>query len=96
MRRWRKLRDGGPATMAQLQWLAPFSAVVALDKYDNLYIAGRPSISGCVTVSGLPMESLIAPLPGNGVGGYSGDGGPATRCICASCYLSIGPDEAFT
>src|SRR5439155_5949633 len=59
------LGDGGPATMAQLL----FSPSIALDKYNNLYIAdGGNSRVRKVTAS----TGIINTVAGNGVAGYSG------------------------
>ena len=62
--------DGGPATDAQLSYA--FS--LALDSGGNLYIAG--SVDNRVRKV-LP-SGIIITVAGNGMGGYSGDGGPAT------------------
>jgi trimeric autotransporter adhesin len=62
--------DGGPATEAQLN-----ASVVALDKTGNLYIAGPdPDVVRRVD----KRTGIITTVVGNGVRGYSGDGGPAT------------------
>jgi len=85
------LGDGGPATMAQLQF-GPFNGSVALDKYDNLYIADAFHFRvRKVTAS----NGIINTVAGNGVGGYSGDGGPATSASVQAGYLSIGPDGSL-
>jgi sugar lactone lactonase YvrE len=61
--------DGGPATSAEMN--IPFS--VAVDSAGNLYIADREN--NCVRKV---SNGVITTVAGNGVGGYSGDGGPAT------------------
>ena len=60
--------DGGPATEAQV-----FADVVAFDKAGNLYIAGPDVVRRVDKRTG-----IITTVAGNGVRGYSGDGGPAT------------------
>ncbi len=60
--------DNGPATSAQL--LLPES--LAMDRDGNLYIAQYYSVRK-VTPAG-----LITTCAGNGISGFSGDGGPAT------------------
>ena len=62
--------DGGPATAAELH--DPWSVV--LDKAGNIYIAYQ--INNCVRM--VNTSGIITTIAGNGVGGYSGDGGPAT------------------
>lgn len=62
--------DGGPATLAQLS--SP--AGVAVDTGGNVYIAdGLNNVIRKVTPSG-----VIRTVAGNGLSGYSGDGGSAT------------------
>ncbi len=63
--------DGGPATSASLN--GPYD--VAFDDAQNMFIAdlGNQRIRRVDAVSG-----LISTTGGNGVDGYSGDGGPAT------------------
>jgi gliding motility-associated-like protein len=60
--------DGGPATAAQL-WGA---GSVAFDGFGNMYIEDNNRIRQ-VNTSG-----IITTIAGTGVGGFSGDGGPAT------------------
>jgi len=72
--------DGGPATQAQLN--SP--AGVTTDAAGNLYIAdnGNNRVRK-VTIS----TGIITTVAGTGVGGYGGDGGPATQ---ASLYNPSG------
>ncbi len=64
--------DGGPATAAELNG----ASAVALDAQGDLFIldAGNNVIRRVVAASG-----DIATVAGNGVAGFSGDGGPATQ-----------------
>lgn len=62
--------DGGPATSAELR--EPYG--LALDKSGNLYIADR----GNHNIRRVARNGIITTVAGNGTGGYSGDGGPAT------------------
>jgi uncharacterized protein (TIGR03437 family) len=62
--------DGGPAVSAQLA----FPSGVAVDAAGNLYIADSGN-NRVRKVSG----GIITTVAGNGVSGFSGDGGPATR-----------------
>ncbi len=61
--------DGGPATSARLN--APYS--VAADAAGKIYIAD----SGNNVVRKVGVKGTITTLAGNGIAGYSGDGGPA-------------------
>jgi hypothetical protein len=65
--------DGGPATAAEVY--APTS--VTTDKYRNIYISDWDNrrIRKVDALSG-----IITTIAGNGVTGFSGDGGPATAC----------------
>jgi sugar lactone lactonase YvrE len=62
--------DGGPATSAELN--APES--VAVDSVGNLYIADF----GNNRIRKVDTSGIITTVAGNGVQGYSGDGGAAT------------------
>jgi len=58
--------DGGPAIYAKLG-----TAGLALDSAGNLYIAGDNRIRK------VDRTGIITTIAGNGIAGYSGDGGPA-------------------
>jgi NHL repeat. len=60
--------DNGPATSAELYY--PYG--VAVDSSGNLYIADNNRIRKVDT------SGIITTVVGNGIGGYSGDNGPAT------------------
>src|ERR1017187_7465069 len=62
--------DGGPATNAKLS--GPTS--VALDRAGNLYIADAVNLR----VRKVSPAGVITTVAGNGVRGFSGDGGPAS------------------
>jgi len=62
--------DGGPATSAEIN----FPEGVAVDSQGNLYIAD----SNNLRVRKVTPDGTISTVAGNGTGGYSGDGGPAT------------------
>jgi sugar lactone lactonase YvrE len=62
--------DGGKATSAQMN--AP--RAVAVDGAGNLYIAD----SGNHRIRKVTPAGVISTVAGNGTGGFSGDGGPAT------------------
>jgi hypothetical protein len=64
----RKIGDGGPAVNAEFS--RPFS--VAVDGTANLYINDSNSLIRKVDSNG-----IITTVAGTGVGGFSGDGGPA-------------------
>ena len=62
--------DGGPATSALLS--SPVG--VAVDAASNLYIAD----SGNQRIRRVSPSGIISTVAGNGQGGFTGDGGPAT------------------
>lgn len=62
--------DGGPATSAMLK--TPNGVLV--DTSGNFYIAD----SGNSVIRKVDKDGIITTIAGNGTGGYSGDGGPAT------------------
>ena len=71
--------DGGAATNASL--FSPGG--VAVDAAGNLYIAD----SGYNTIRKVATNDIITTVAGNGTGGYSGDGGAATK---ACLYYPFG------
>jgi sugar lactone lactonase YvrE/outer membrane lipoprotein-sorting protein len=70
--------DGGPATAARMY--RPEG--VAVDSKGNLYIAD----TGNNRIRKLTPEGIISTVAGNGISGYSGDGGPATAAQLSSPY----------
>jgi sugar lactone lactonase YvrE len=62
--------DGGPATSASLS----YPAGMAVDASGNLYIAD----AGNNRIRRVSPDGIISTVAGNGVAGFSGDGGPAT------------------
>ena len=68
--------DGGPATDASLR----FPGGVALDAAGNLFIADR----GNDRIRRVSPDDIISTVAGDGIHGFSGDGGPATNAALAS------------
>jgi sugar lactone lactonase YvrE len=71
--------DGGPATNASLA----FPGFIVLDTSGNLYIDDNSN----QRIRNVDTNGIITTVAGNGVLGYSGDGGPATN---ASLHLAPG------
>jgi len=63
--------DGGPATEAKLRW----PRGVAVDASGNLYIADTSN--HCIWQ--VDTSGIITTVAGDGIEGYSGDGGPAVQ-----------------
>ena len=68
--------DGGPATAANLN----FPAGVALDAGGNLFIADNVNLR----VRKVTVGGVISTVAGNGIAGFSGDGGLATAASLTS------------
>lgn len=69
--------DGGPATAAQV-W---FPDAVAIDDLGNIFISA-------VAVRKIDPSGIITTIAGNAtMGGYSGDGGPATAALFGGAYF---------
>jgi len=66
--------DGGPATSAQLNPLGAHNGL-AVDSAGNLFIADTASNR----VRMVDSAGIITTVAGNGIAGFSGDGGPATN-----------------
>lgn len=64
------LGDGGPAPQASL--ITPWG--LALDNSGNLYIADE----NAHRIRKVSTDGIISTVAGNGIAGFSGDGGPAT------------------
>lgn len=62
--------DGGPAALAQ------FSAIggIAVDAQGNIYVADTSNSA----IRLFPLGGTVSTIAGNGIQGYTGDGGPAT------------------
>ena len=67
------LGDGGPATVAQLDW----PAAVAFDATGNMYITEVHH----KRIRKVNTSGIISTIAGNGTLGYTGDGGPATAAV---------------
>ena len=63
--------DGGPAVNADLSYPGPLTT----DSAGNLYVAD----TGNDCIRKVNTEGIITTIAGNGINGYSGDGGPATN-----------------
>jgi hypothetical protein len=67
--------DGGPAMLAQL-----YAFNITNDALGNLYFTSGGNLRKVSTAG------IISRFAGNGIGGYSGDGGPATSAQVAFTY----------
>jgi RHS repeat-associated protein len=80
--------DGGLATQAKLSALVG----VALGPDGSLYIAGNDDHR----VRRVGPDGIITTVAGNGSGGFSGDGGPATQAQLAQPLgVAVGPDGSL-
>jgi sugar lactone lactonase YvrE len=62
--------DGGPASSAQFSQLSG----IAVDAQGNIYVAD----TGNNAIRLFPLGGTVTTIAGNGIQGYTGDGGPAT------------------
>src|SRR5206468_11217861 len=77
--------DGGPATQAALS--PPTGVAVAPD--GSLYIADQSNHR----VRRVGPDGIITTVAGNGTGGFSGDGGPATQAaLVFPPFVAVAPD----
>ena len=80
--------DGGPATQAALTKVH----CIALGPDGSLYIADFDNHR----IRRVSRDGIITTVAGNGSGGYSGDGGPATEAsLLWPLGMTIGPDESL-
>jgi sugar lactone lactonase YvrE len=100
--------DGGPAIMAKLSnnygQAADPQGKIAFDAAGNLYIADTqnhvvrkvvPGADGIVG-DGDPSEEVITTVAGNGMSGFSGDGGPATEAkLSGPRDIAFAPDGSY-
>jgi uncharacterized protein (TIGR03437 family) len=79
------LGDGGPATKARLDFGPATHAGLAVDKAGNLYVAdtGDMRVRKVDVATGI-ITTVAGNSPGLGIGGFSGDGGPATSAALNS------------
>jgi cysteine-rich repeat protein len=77
------LGDGGPATSAPLY--APFG--VAVDHRGRVLIAD----TGNLRVRRVEADGTITTLAGNGLEGFSGEGGPATSASVMAAGIAVDP-----
>jgi len=77
--------DGGPATSASLY--GPGGVAVGTD--GSIYIADQANLR----IRRVGPDGIITTVAGNGVGGYSGDGGSATSASFYTPFgVAVGPD----
>ncbi len=76
--------DGDLATKATL--LNPRG--IAVDSYGGIFIADK----GCNLIRKIDSTGRIATVAGTGIGGYSGDGGPALSARISPEWLASDPD----
>ena len=76
--------DGEPAAGARIS----FPTGIALDTIGNLYIAD----TGNHRVRKVTPDGVITTIAGNGIAGYSGDGGPATNAQLSAAGVVVDSD----
>jgi hypothetical protein len=78
--------DGGPATQATFDWSEGWG--LAVDTSGCLYIAE----DGNSRIRKVSKSGIVCTVAGNGIRGYSGDGGPATKASLNLYYTRNGVD----
>ena len=79
--------DGGPATSAQL--LGPTGVAIGPD--GSIYIADRS-----LRIRRVDPDGIINTVAGNGIFGFSGDGGPAINAqFLSTNHVALGPDGSL-
>ena len=78
--------DGGQATAATIN-----TPCIAVDTAGNIYFScdGRPGDSDRYSIRKINTDGIIMKIAGNGAGGYSGDGGPATAASMIPVALDV-------
>lgn len=80
--------DGGPASIAQLS--TPYG--VAVDDSGNVYVADELNFR----IRKINTSGVISTVAGSGLGGYSGDGGPATLAQFTPTGIAVdGPGNIY-
>jgi RHS repeat-associated protein len=85
--------DGGPATQARLS--GPTGVAIGPD--GSLFIAEQASANQTGNrIRRVDLHGIITTVAGTGIGGYSGDGGPATQArLSAPSGVAVGPDGSL-
>jgi sugar lactone lactonase YvrE len=76
--------DGGPASLASLNW--PLS--VAVDAAGNVYVSDIRTMR----IRKIDTAGIITTVAGNGSPWFSGDGGPATEAGMYPGWMTVSPD----
>ena len=71
--------DGGPALLAQI-----FPFFITTDRWNNIYV-----LDGYSAIRKIDTNGIITRVGGNGVYGYSGDGGPAIFASMTPAAIAI-------
>ena len=79
------LGDGGPATVARLNW----PCNLAIDNLGNVFIADFQANR----IRKVSPTGIISTIAGTGTAGYTGDGGPATAAEICNHWGGVYPDS---
>lgn len=77
--------DGGPATAALFSLISGLT----IDTADNIYLGDAHNYR----VRKISPAGIVSTIAGNGVSGFSGDGGPATNASLGNAMTDISVDE---